>query len=323
MKSLMFFAAGSILHGTGTRDMEKLGGLMKRMPWTGSAMMVGAVAIAALPPLNGFVSKWLLYLGLLQCGFAANNSGGLTALFAVGLLALIGGLAAVAFVRLTGIILLGAPRSNAAEHAHESSPWLVGPMVLLVMLCLGVGVMPQMVAGWLAAPLQQILGTEVGLKLFDMRSAEIPLDLVGIINAWTLIAGVAVAFVVAALSRQEVRTKGMTWGCGYVMPTVRMQYSGRSFAEMLSEHLLPRFLRPRTSRQAPQGLFPSKSGFGCECPDPVSKNLYEPFFHECAMRFSRLRILQQGKVHVYLIYIALMVVLALAWVSLRTRWSTS
>src|SRR5205807_7057947 len=101
MKGLMFFAAGSVLHGTGTRDMEKLGGVMKRMPWTGSALMVGAVAIAALPPLNGFVSKWLMYLGVLESGFATNDSRSLTALFAVGLLALIGGLAAVAFVRLT------------------------------------------------------------------------------------------------------------------------------------------------------------------------------------------------------------------------------
>src|SRR5439155_9506331 len=106
MKGLMFFAAGSVLHGTGTKDMEQLGGLMKRMPWTASAMTVGAVAIAALPPLNGFVSKWLIYLGLMKCGFATNDSRSLTALFAVGLLALIGGLAALAFVRLTGIVLL-------------------------------------------------------------------------------------------------------------------------------------------------------------------------------------------------------------------------
>ena len=107
MKGLMFFAAGSVLHGTGTKDMEKLGGLMKRMPQTGAAMMFGAVAIAALPPLNGFVGKWLMYLSLLKCGFATDGGLGLTALLAVGLLALIGGLAAIAFVRLTGIVLLG------------------------------------------------------------------------------------------------------------------------------------------------------------------------------------------------------------------------
>ncbi len=101
------------------------------------------------------------------------------------------------------------------------------------------------------------------------------------------------------------------------MPTVRMQYTGRSFAEMIAEHLLPRFLRPRTTRQAPRGCFPAQSSFGADCPDPVSERLYEPFFRRWADRFSRLRILQQGKVHVYLVYMVLMVVLALAWVSIR------
>ena len=84
-----------MLHATGTKDMEKLGGLMKRMPWTGAVMMVGAVALSALPPLNGFVSEWLLYLSLMKCGLATHGGHGLTALLAVGLVALVGGLAAI------------------------------------------------------------------------------------------------------------------------------------------------------------------------------------------------------------------------------------
>jgi NADH:ubiquinone oxidoreductase subunit 5 (subunit L)/multisubunit Na+/H+ antiporter MnhA subunit len=323
LKGLMFFAAGSVLHGTGTKDMEKLGGLMKRMPWTASIMMMGAVAIAALPPLNGFVSKWLIYLGLLKCGSATNDSRSLTALFAVGLLALIGGLAAVAFVRLTGIVLLGSPRSEAAQHAHESTPWLLGPMLLLVVLCLGVAVAPQMVIGWMAGPLDQVLGREAGHTLLELESSETPLHMVGNVNAWTLIAVTVLALVFWALSRKAVRSEGPTWGCGYVKPTERMQYTGRSFAEMIGEHLLPRSLRPHTTKQAPRGLFPSKSDFGAECPDPVSAKVYGPLFRRWAERFSRLRILQQGKIHVYLVYIVLMVVLALAWVSIHRWWGTS
>jgi formate hydrogenlyase subunit 3/multisubunit Na+/H+ antiporter MnhD subunit len=114
MKSLMFLSAGSILHATGTRDIEQLGGLMTRMPWTASPMALGSVAIAALPPLNGFASKWLLYLALLQCVSATTLDQGLTGLLAVGMLALVGGLEPVTFVRLTGIALLGSARSIAA-----------------------------------------------------------------------------------------------------------------------------------------------------------------------------------------------------------------
>ena len=101
------------------------------------------------------------------------------------------------------------------------------------------------------------------------------------------------------------------------MPSVSMQYTGGSFAEMMAEHLLPRFLRPRTTRQAPRGIFPARGSFGSASPDPVSEWLYEPSFRRWAERFSRLRILQQGKVHVYLIYMVLTVVLALAWATLR------
>ena len=157
MKGLLFLAAGSVVHGTGTRDMEQLGGLMKRMPWTGAAMMAGAVAISALPPLNGFVSEWLLYLSLMKCGLETSGGRSLTALLAVGLVALVGGLAAVTFVRLAGIVLLGSPRSEASGHSHESSAWMVAPMVILVVLCVTVAVVPHAVAGLLTGALDQLL----------------------------------------------------------------------------------------------------------------------------------------------------------------------
>jgi formate hydrogenlyase subunit 3/multisubunit Na+/H+ antiporter MnhD subunit len=323
MKGLMFFAAGSVFHGTGTKDMEKLGGLMKRMPWTASAMMVGAVAIAALPPLNGFVSEWLMYLGLLKSGVAISDSRSLAPLFAVGLLALIGALAAATFVRLTGIVLLGSPRSEAARHAHESSPWMLGPMLVLVFLCLTVAVIPQAVAGLLRGVLSQLIGPDAGRGLLDLESSDAPLHIVGNLNAVTLVAIGALTAFLLAWARNTRQAEGPTWGCGYVKPTERMQYTGRSFAELLAEHLLPRFLRPHTTRRAPRGLFPSRSEFGTETPDPVSAKVYEPFFRRSAERFSRLRVLQQGKVHVYLVYILLVVVLALAWVSLRTWWAAS
>jgi hydrogenase-4 component B len=317
MKGLMFFAAGSVLHGTGTKDMEKLGGLMRRMPWTGCAMTAGAVAICGLPPLNGFVSEWLMYMGLMRCGLATNDGRSLTALLAVGLLALVGGLAAIAFVRLTGVVLLGSPRSEAARNAHESSPWMLAPMAVLVFLCLTVALFPVTVVGPLTGVLVQVLGRGAGPTFAGLESTDTPLRTLGVMNAWTLVAFAAVTAVLVVFSRKTARSEGPTWGCGYVRPTVRMQYTGRSFAEMIGEHLLPRFLRPQTTRQAPRGLFPSRSDFGSACPDPVSEMVYEPFFRRWAERSSRLRILQQGKVHVYLVYIVLTVVLALAWVSLR------
>jgi hydrogenase-4 component B len=323
MKGLMFLAAGSILHATDTRDMEKLGGLMKRMPWTAGLMTAGAVAIAALPPLNGFVSKWLLYLSLMKSGLASSGGGGLSALLSVGLLALVGGLAAITFVRLTGIVLLGSPRSEAAQHAHESSRWMLVPMQILLLMCFLVAVAPQIVTSCLQVPVDEMLGRPVGLSASELLAANAPLSVVGTFNLCLVLAGGAVAVLFFKLAPTARWAEGPTWGCGYARPTRRMQYSARSFAEICAEHLLPRFLRPRTHRHSPRGLFPNESRFSSESPDPVSARVYEPLFRRWADGCSQLRVLQQGKTHVYLIYIVIAVVLALAWVSVRTSWTTS
>ena len=317
MKSLMFFAAGSVLHATGTKDMEKLGGLMKRMPWTGARHDGRAVALSALPPLNGFVSEWLLYLSLMKCGLATTGGRALAAFLAVGLVALVGGLAAITFVRLTGVVLLGSPRTEGAARAHESSHWMLAPMAILVVLCLTVAAVPETVADLLPGTMDQLLrpgsrssvpgdGTLRG-PARDARLFE-RLDANRLGDGGCILGG---------LVSPATRAEGPTWGCGYLMPTARMQYTGRSFAEMIAEHILPRFLRPRTTFLSPRGVFPSGSQFGVYCPDPVTKRLYEPAFRRWADRCSRLRIIQQGKVHVYLVYMVLMVVLALAWVSIR------
>lgn len=323
MKGLMFFAAGSVLHATHSQDIERLGGLMKRMPWTGGSMLAGALALAALPPLNGFVSEWLIYLGLLKCGLAVSGGSSLPAFFGVGLLALIGSLAVVALVRLTGIVLLGSPRSESAGHARESSPWMLGPMVLLVFLCVAGGIFPQAVIGWMSSTLEQLLGLEIWRAFAELEPSEAPLSAVGRVNGAALAAIAAGVLGLLAWSRRAVVSQAATWGCGYIMPTVRMQYTGCSFAEMIAEQLLPQFLRAHVARRAPRGLFPAPSDFRCDSPDPVSEKLYEPFFRRTAALFSGLRILQQGKLHMYLVYILGVVVMGLAWASLRTWWAVS
>jgi formate hydrogenlyase subunit 3/multisubunit Na+/H+ antiporter MnhD subunit len=323
MKGLLFLAAGSVVHGTGTKDMERLGGLLRRMPWTGAAMMFGVVALAALPPLNGFVSKWLIYLGLLRQGLAATDAGGLAALLGVGALALVGGQAALAFVRLTGVVLLGNPRGEAAAHSHESSWWMVGPMLVLVALCLAAAVAPNVVVGFLSPVADQVLAQPPGETALRLDLADAPLYTLGTFNVAVLAVAGAAAAGLVALSRHAPRAEGPTWGCGYARPTARMQYTGRSFAEIMAEYLIPRFLRPHTHRRAPRGLFPAPGRFDAESPDPVSEKVYEPFFRRWATRFSRLRVLQQGKVHVYLVYIMVVVVLILTWLSIRTWWGAS
>jgi formate hydrogenlyase subunit 3/multisubunit Na+/H+ antiporter MnhD subunit len=314
IKGLLFLSAGSVLHGTGSKDLERLGGLLRRMPWTGSVAVLGAVAIAGLPPLNAFASEWLIYLGLFQGGMGSGSKSSLLLLFVSAGLATMGVLAVLCFVRLVGIALLGQPRSPAAEHAHESGPWMVGPMVALAGAAVAMSLAAPRLVTLLAAPAQQVGGPGA-----DVAIAATHLRPIGSV-ALALWAGLVVSGAVLWLRIRRPAAAADTWGCGYLSPTTRMQYTGGSFAETLGERFLPGALRVRVSATLPSTLFPPPSTLSSDRSDPLTRAAYEPFFDRWARRFSRLRWLQQGLLHLYLFYILVVVVAALGWASARRWW---
>jgi formate hydrogenlyase subunit 3/multisubunit Na+/H+ antiporter MnhD subunit len=312
MKGLMFLSAGSVLHGAGSKDLERLGGLMKRMPTTGALMVLGATAIAGIPPLNGFVGEWLMYLGLIEGGVHGGGAVSITMLLAVGVVALIGGLAALCFVRLVGIVLLGQPRSDAAAHAHESSAWMTVPMMLLGAASVVVAIVPDRLLP-LLAPVASQLAPSTAEALGAVAGSTRPVAFAAI-AIWIALGALGVVLVV----RTRRRAAGPTWGCGYAAPTVRMQYTGGSFAEIIADHLLPPPFRPRVTCKAPDAIFPTVGELSMETTDPLTRGVYEPFLARWAKRFARLRWLQQGILHVYILYIAVVLLVALGWMSLRT-----
>jgi formate hydrogenlyase subunit 3/multisubunit Na+/H+ antiporter MnhD subunit len=311
MKGLMFLGAGSVLHGSGSKDLEKLGGLMKRMPRTGLAMLVGAVAIAGLPPLNGFVSEWLIYVGLMGGDLSRAGAVNTAALFATGLLAFIGGLAALCFVRLIGIALLGEGRSEAARGAHESSIGMTFPMAILALLSVAMAIVPGTLLQVFAPVADQVFGHAVAERL---GQAQAQVRVLGLVNAivW---ASLGLALVLWVVLRRAPAAAVETWGCGYAAPTARMQYTARSFSEFISYRLLPRSMRPRITKNMPASPFPASGTFSSRCTDPLTHGVYEPFFVRWADYFSRLRWIQQGALHIYFLYIFVVAVAALAWVS--------
>jgi len=140
-KALLFLGAGSVLHATGTREMSRLGGLWRGMPWTAGCFVLGAAAIAGLPPLNGFVSEWLVYLGLFDA-VGSQSPVVWAAIPAVILLAMTGALALACFVKVCGVVFLGLPRTDAAQRAHESGWFMRAPMLVLATLCVAIGLAP-------------------------------------------------------------------------------------------------------------------------------------------------------------------------------------
>jgi formate hydrogenlyase subunit 3/multisubunit Na+/H+ antiporter MnhD subunit len=315
MKGLMFLGAGSVLHGCGSKDLEKLGGVLKRMPRTGTLLIFGAAALAALPPLNGFASEWLVYLGLIEAGQTTDRTAAVGALLGVGALAIVGALAVLSFVRLVGVSLLGQARSSSAEHAHESPFAMTAPMGALALGCLAVGIAPGQVvhAIWQAAAEALAGGLEA-------RPPGVPLATLGNVDGGIWVALVATTLLVLIGVRGRKTAFGPTWGCGYAASTSRVQYTARSFSELAAEKLVPRFLRPRLAVSVAPDLFPPAGSLSSDSADPLTRSVYEPLLAGIADRLSRLRWVQQGVLHVYILYIAVAVLIAFGWATLR-NWS--
>ncbi|MBI5210506.1 MAG: hydrogenase [Elusimicrobia bacterium] len=308
-KGLLFLAAGSVLHAAGTRDMERLGGLMKRMPWTGAAFLTGAAAICGLPPLNGFVSEFLIFLGGLT---AVTQGRAVCGGVVVGSLALIGGLALACFTKAFGVVFLGGPRSERPANAEEAGPAMLLSMAVLAGACLLIGLSGPFVLRWSLGAVAQASGIPARSLESVLQDALAPLMAVSACGAGLLAAIVALAALRAwLLSGREVR-QALTWDCGYAAPTSRMQYTASSFAQPIVSLFAP-WLRTRERADGPDGYFPSGARFSTETPDLCREGIYEPAFHWLLKGALRMRVLQHGRVQAYVLYIALTLLVLLGW----------
>jgi hydrogenase-4 component B len=309
-KALLFLSAGSVIHTTHTRQIDHLGGLAKGMRWTALCFLVGAVAICGLPPLNGFVSEFLIYLGLFGTLGDGRSSSLAAAAFAAPALALIGALALACFVKVYGAVFLGTARSDHARHAHESPPAMLGPMGVLVACSFLIGLAPLLVAPIVG---QGISAWAPGLKDAGPRLVALaPLGWITAMSLGLLAALLAVGVVLWLLLRHSVVAKGATWGCGYVAPTPRMQYTSSSFAQILVG-LFGWALRPRTRKPRNLPLFPQKTAFHSEVPDTVLDEAVLPAFRFGGWLFSWSRVFQQGSIQAYLLYIFIALIALLLW----------
>ena len=235
-KSLLFFGAGAVLTATGERDMDKLGGLIHRMPFTSFAVLVGCVAISALPPFNGFVSEWLIFQAVLQSPELPQWALKIMVPAVGAMLALAAALAAACFVKTYGVTFLGRPRGTAAETAAEVDRYSLAAMFILAALCLLAGILPGLVIDALAPVTIQILGSRMPVQagqpwlsivpIAESRSSYNGLLVMVFI---TVTASLAV-YVIHRFASRALR-RGPAWGCGFSDATPAAQYSGVSFAQ--------------------------------------------------------------------------------------------
>jgi NADH:ubiquinone oxidoreductase subunit 5 (subunit L)/multisubunit Na+/H+ antiporter MnhA subunit len=306
MKALLFFGAGSVLAATGTTDVERLGGLMRRMPLSGTAFAVGAAGICGLPPLAGFPGEFALLLA----SFRGVTEGAAVPflLVAIAGLGLMGGLAVACFAKAVGVAFLGEPRSAAAASAHEPGGAMAGSSAALAAACVAVGLSSPLLLA-LARPAVETLSPAAGPALDELAAL---LWRVGLFGTALLATTVAVALGrLALVYGREIRA-GVTWDCGYAAPASRMQYSGASFVQPITRQF-EALLGASRVEEPPVGLFPGTARLESRAPDPVSERVFGPLF-AAADRFALgLRWLQSGSVHRYVLYIVLATAALFLW----------
>jgi len=311
-KGLLFLGAGAVLHSTHTRNMEEMGGLAKRMRWTTVFFLVGAVAISALPPLNGFVSEWLTYQSLLQGYGATESLIRLVFPLSGAMLALTGALAAACFVKAFGITFLAQPRSPAAQQAKEASaPMLVG-QGMLALACVFLGLCPTLFLAVFAPVTQQLAGKQISSDL--IRAGSLVLASGGARGGTISMPGIAVAALGLAcvplalrwlLSRGTRVRRGATWDCGLQGLTPQMEYTATGFSKPI-RMIFKALFRPRREVQREYDFSPyfaTTLRFESHIEEVFQTRFYRPL-NRMVLRVSRrLRALQAGSIQAYLIYI--------------------
>jgi formate hydrogenlyase subunit 3/multisubunit Na+/H+ antiporter MnhD subunit len=312
-KSLLFFGTGAVLTATGERNMERLGGLIHRMPQTAFAFLVGCAAISALPPLNGFVSEWMTFQAILlspslpQWGlkFALPVTGALLALSAA--------LAAASFIKAFGVTFLGRPRAPAAENAHETDIYSRITMFAWAGLCALFGIFPALAIDALGPAVQSILNTRLAPQLDIPWFLLIPIGgsrssydglLIFIFIAASALVTVAA---IHGLASRAIR-RGPIWDCGFPDATPLAQYSAASFAQPIRRVFGTLIFRAREQVDMPSPGETKPAHFHVELRDPVWDRIYAPIAAAVSVTADRLNLLQFLTIRRYLTLVFLTLV---------------
>lgn len=308
-KSLLFLSAGAVIHNTETRQIDRMGGLAKTMPWTAALFLIGAVAICGLPPLNGFVSEWFIYLGLLHT--VHSQAGWSAASLAIPVLALIGALALACFVKVYGAVFLGNARDNTISHACDAPITMRAPMLVLALACFVIGLFP-----WAVTPVlnRTIAGWNTTTSLpAPALQQHAPLQIITVTGlALILFAGCFVRRLTRTMHRADLEIPAKTWSCGYAHPTARIQYTASSFVQLLLR-LFRGLMHPTEHRPDMTPLFMPPSSFSTHVDEPILDRQILPAGRKIAKWFGKVRPIQQGLTHQYLMYVLLAVIALLIW----------
>jgi hydrogenase-4 component B len=304
-KSALFLGAGAISDATHSVDLLQLGGLLRRMRVTGSALLVACCSIVGLPLCNGFVSEWLIFRSFLAGAGLANVRAAIVLPLMAGILGLVGGIAAACFAQFYGIAFLGRPRSDEAERAVEVSRAMSTALALLATACVALGVAP----GLMLRPL--------GMLAHDLvPGAALPAEAFTLGRVLPWIAGGGIVLVAALVAAQRAARITRTWACGLPALDRRMQYTSTAFSKPLRRVFAPVYRPERNVQVVPanDSYFPTAISYRSVRTTSYERILYRPAVGAVVAAAHRLRRLQTGNIQVYLLYIFLALIGLLVFV---------
>lgn len=318
-KALLFLGAGSVLHATHTRNMEEMGGLIKRMPVTALCFLIGSAAISALPPLNGFASEWIVFQSLLGGFNIPKPEVAVLMPVAVSMLALTSGLAAACFVKAFGITFLAIPRSKEAEHASEAPFLMRAAMIILSLVCVALGLAPFVVVPRLGGILAGLGGLPDTRQDFTLGLSLVAPNGFTRMSPALVAAGLLILLCLAPLAmlllgvNRKLRVSN-SWGCGRIGQTPRMEYTATAFAEPL-RRIFAELYRPTkelTIDFHPESkYFVQSIEYRSEITPWFEKYLYEPCLWLIRLLATVVRRMQSGSLSAYLVYVTIALVILL------------
>ena len=306
-KELMFFGAGSVYNRTHTRDMEVLGGLIKKMPNTASLFIIGGAAICGLPPFNGFISEFLIYFGMLKGTIGSNTALFITLVLAIAGLAMVGTMAMLCFSKAASITFLGQPRDEAIYSRVEGdvpkSMWI--PMAILAVITLAIGLMPQFFVAILLGPISMFV---------KAPCIMVPMTVINMMQIlavcfFILAVLIIIMYCIKAFARKKV-VEHSTWGCGYNRGNAHVQYTGASYVSLFLSTLKPLFKRV-THIKKPKELFPKEAHYEQNIEDIEEAYIVKPLLKWDERFLSKFERIQSGNIQQYILYGLIFLVLAI------------
>lgn len=309
-KSLLFFNAGSVYKATHTRNIENLGGLMKKMPYTAFLFLIGSLAICGLPPFNGFISEYLIYMGMFKSLTAANLYQSMLILGTIVGLSLIGGLAVFCFTKAFGIAFLGEPRSEHASGAREVGKNMIFPQYITVVFIMLIG----LGSGLVVKPVFSIVAQTFGLSDAALTTGPFITNFSQI----SILAGIFIITVTVLLVYRHFHLKGRqvdtgpTWGCGYTAGTSRQQYTATSYAYNYNHIAKPLLQGKKIMEDIREDeIFPKKRTFISHNDDIFKKLLIDKPAGWLSGLLKKIAVMQTGQIQHYILYAFVFILLVL------------